>query len=107
MPREPGRRGIARPRADANGGGFRRVTRPARVRAAIIGAGLMGRWHARAVEHAGATINAVVDADLDRARQLARAHRARAASSLSDAASYGTLDVVHVCTPLETHATLT
>jgi predicted dehydrogenase len=77
-----------------------------RVSAAIVGAGLMGRWHARAVEHAGGVVSAVIDADAARAARLAAAHGARAVSSLGALASGDPVDVVHICTPLETHATL-
>lgn len=76
------------------------------VSAAIVGAGLMGRWHARAVEQAGGVVVAVIDADGARAVQLAATHGAVAAPTLSDAAARGAIDVVHVCTPLDTHVAL-
>ena len=70
------------------------------VRAAVVGAGRMGRWHVRAIEAAGGTVTAVVDPDLSRARSLANG--AAAVPSLADLASGG-FDVVHICTPLEAH----
>ena len=75
-----------------------------RLRAAIVGAGLMGRWHAHAVARAGHIVAVVVDTDRARASALAARHtRARIAAELEAA---GELDVVHVCTPLATHAPL-
>ena len=73
--------------------------------AAIIGAGLMGRWHAHAIRRAGGNIAAVVDSDIDRARALARGTIAATNTDgiLKDALDGGAIDVVHVCTPSETH----
>jgi len=87
------------------------MTPRGRVRAAIVGAGLMGRWHARAVEHCGGVVAIVVDADPARAGRLAAEHRARSARSLAEAAASSTgggpaFDVVHICAPLATHAAL-
>lgn len=74
------------------------------LRAAIVGAGLMGRWHARGVRHANGLVAAVVDADLQRASTLARRHGAAVvARTLGEAASATPIDVAHVCTPLGTH----
>ncbi len=73
-------------------------------RAAIVGAGLMGRWHAHACRRAGGQVVAVVDTDTDAAERLARA-----CGTTAHAVSFGTLpattriDIVHVCTPGETH----
>jgi len=74
------------------------------LRAAIVGAGLMGRWHARAVARAGYLVAAIIDPDVARASTLARAHpRARVSQTLAGAED---IDVVHVCTPLDTHVGL-
>jgi predicted dehydrogenase len=73
----------------------------------VVGAGLMGRWHARAARRAGARILAVVDVNAGRAAALAAAHPgARAFDTL--AAALGKCDPLacHVCTPLPTHADL-
>ncbi len=76
-------------------------------RVAIVGAGLMGRWHAAYVRRSGGTVAAVVDRDLVAARALAARSRG--------AAVYGTdgdwpeipgIDVVHICTPLSSHAAI-
>jgi predicted dehydrogenase len=74
-------------------------------RAAIIGAGLMGRWHADAVRRIGGRVTVIVDPD-DAAREaLGRRHpEARLIPDLD-------LDVVarhataaHLCSPVSTHA---
>ncbi|MCC6546307.1 Gfo/Idh/MocA family oxidoreductase [Candidatus Sumerlaeota bacterium] len=84
------------------------MTRRARnLRAAVVGAGLMGRWHARELTRLGHELAAVVDTSEEAAHDLARAHDgARWFASLSDALLNDSFDVVHICTPLETHATL-
>lgn len=74
------------------------------VRAAIVGAGRMGRWHAAAVAAAGGIVAAVVDTDLDRARSLAGA--GAVASALGHLGPDPGIDVVHICTPVGTHAEL-
>lgn len=77
-------------------------------RGVVVGAGLMGRWHADAVRRSGYRVAAVVDPDPARARALAARHPgALAAATLDEAARGGAVgdgDVVHVCTPLEWHA---
>lgn len=75
-----------------------------RLRAAIVGAGLMGRWHAHAVRLAGATVVVVVDPDNRRAAALARAHGSRSADDLTGVLDG--VDVVHVCTPTGSHLAL-
>lgn len=69
------------------------------LRAVVAGAGLMGRFHTAAVAAAGGAIAAVVDPDLARARALADGARVETSiAELNDR-----VDVVHVCTPAETH----
>jgi predicted dehydrogenase len=73
-----------------------------RLHAAIVGAGLMGRMHARAVAAAGGIVVTVADIDVERARALNDAALAFAsAAELLDSTSP---DVPHVCTPVESHA---
>lgn len=74
------------------------------LRAAVIGAGTMGRWHAAAVRRAGHRVSAIYDTNPLRGATLASAHRARLADSAREAMEHA--DVVHVCTPLSTHSQL-
>ena len=69
------------------------------LRAVVVGAGLMGRFHTAAVAAAEGRSQAVVDPDLARARALADG--ARVATSIAELDDR--VDVVHVCTPAETH----
>jgi predicted dehydrogenase len=72
---------------------------------AIVGAGLMGRWHADAARHAGARVALVVDPDAAKADALARRH-AGCRSAVDLASVLDGVDVVHVCTPTPSHAAL-
>jgi len=75
------------------------------VRAAVVGAGLMGRWHAHAISRAGGRVVAIVDADGARADALAARcpGKPAIATDVGYALSRHAVDVVHVCTPIETH----
>jgi len=68
----------------------------------IVGAGLMGTWHAHALKAAGLAVVAVVDTDLARAKQLAKRCRAAASERLADALEHRPF-AVHVCTPPDSH----
>lgn len=84
--------------------------------AVVVGAGLMGRWHAYEIARVGGRVVAVVDPDLERARRLA--DRAGPAAAVADLDELPDLDdpghlaaeaggtVVHVCTPPGTHEPL-
>ncbi len=76
------------------------------LRTVIVGAGLMGRWHAHAVRHSGGRVIAVVDRDRSRAEALARRHGAAVGTSLDSFVELDSSAVVHVCTPLATHEDL-
>jgi predicted dehydrogenase len=77
------------------------------LRAAIVGAGLMGRWHARAAVRLGAEVVGVVDADAAIAARLsARLAAGLAFDDLSTCLGQCEVDVVHVCTPPGTHGPL-
>ncbi len=72
-------------------------------RVVIVGAGLMGRWHADTAVKAGARVVAVVDPDTARAAKLASKHEGcRAEGEFARALELA--DVVHVCSPTATHA---
>jgi predicted dehydrogenase len=76
-------------------------------RAIIIGAGLMGRWHADAAARFHVRIAAVVDPDLVRARALASRYRDCVAETDLRAALRGAgAHAVHLCTPTATHEDL-
>lgn len=73
----------------------------------IIGAGLMGRHHASAAERAGAAVVSVVDRDVAAADRLSgRLRRSSSSASLTEALDLYSPDVVHICTPAETHLPL-
>lgn len=72
--------------------------------AAVVGAGLMGQWHARALRRAGHHLSLVVDPDENRARALARHFpRCRTTVSVEDLHA-SSVHAVHVCTPVASHA---
>jgi predicted dehydrogenase len=76
-----------------------------RLTVAVIGAGLMGRWHASYAVRAGARVASVVDRDPDAAHRLASRHRGASAYPDLAAMLEATLpDAAHVCTPTGTHA---
>jgi predicted dehydrogenase len=75
------------------------------MRAVIVGAGLMGRWHAAAIRRAGGRVVAVIDSDAAAGARLAAQTGATASTDLRGALARGA-DVVHVCTPLASHLEL-
>lgn len=84
-----------------------RVTADRGVRAAIVGAGLMGRWHAREAGRAGGAVVGVCDVDLAAAEHLARSHDgALAFGNYDTMLAHAVPDVVHVCTPPASHVDL-
>jgi len=73
------------------------------LRAAVIGVGHLGRHHARILSSIdGARLDAVVDVNEPRAREMAAGAGARALTSAR--ALLGTVDLVSIATPTETHA---
>lgn len=71
---------------------------------AIIGAGLMGRWHLATARSLGAEVIAVVDPDIDAAKRLAaRSPGAYATDDLQAVLAQGEVRVAHICSPLKTH----
>jgi len=72
------------------------------IRAGIVGAGLMGRWHADAIRHSGGRVDAVADTNLDAARRLA-GRGAQAFAQVEALLDAVPLDVLHICTPTRSH----
>jgi len=85
------------------------VAQPDKLRVGIIGAGQMARQHARAIGRlTGATVHAVVDPDpasLEAMRLIQPA--AIGLASVNDLILSKLVDVVHICTPPDTHERLT
>jgi predicted dehydrogenase len=78
---------------------------PASLRAGVVGAGLMGRWHAHAIQQVGGRVVALIDSDVRRAEGLAARlpDRPSVETDLGAALRAHRLEVLHVCTPLATH----
>ena len=77
------------------------------VQTAIVGAGLMGRWHATYVERTGARVAVVIDRDEQRAAALAARFRgARTAQPEDFEQVCAGVNVVHICTPAGSHDAL-
>ena len=73
------------------------------LQAAIVGAGLMGSWHARYASRWG-QIAYVVDPDRHRADELARKFPgALPVATLGECLSQGAVGVVHICAPTNLH----
>jgi predicted dehydrogenase/nucleoside-diphosphate-sugar epimerase len=79
------------------------------LRVGILGAGQMARQHARAIGRLGdATVSAVVDPDPSALEEVRRIQpRAIGFASFEDLLRSQAVDVVHVCTPPQTHERLT
>lgn len=75
------------------------------LRTGVVGAGLMGRWHAHAIRHAGGRVVAVLDRDVERARALAvrLPERPAADTELGRLLAERRIEALHVCTPVDTH----
>ena len=72
--------------------------------AVIVGAGVMGRFHADSAHRAGARIIAVVDRDTSAADRLARRFPgSMGCAVLDEILSKATPDIVHICTPDDSH----
>jgi len=70
----------------------------ATLEVAIVGAGLMGGWHARYAHAAGAQVVGIVDPRTERARELAGRYGARAFDGLHTCLREAKPRIVHVCT---------
>ncbi len=70
----------------------------------IVGAGLMGRWHAFSAIRSGATIVAIIDPRLERAQTLQREFGAeKSFQNLEDCLKESKSNIAHICTPAEQH----
>ena len=73
-------------------------------RVGIVGAGLMGTWHAEAIRKAGGSLLGIADLDGRVAQRLARKYRsAEIFTDLEQMLNRIPLDVLHICTPAHTH----
>ena len=83
------------------------MTAPGRPGAAIVGAGLMGRWHADAIRRIGGRVSVIVDPVESARRALGERHPdARLVAELDPAFVASQSIAAHVCTPVSTHATM-
>ncbi|MDQ3710698.1 MAG: Gfo/Idh/MocA family oxidoreductase [Acidobacteriota bacterium] len=74
------------------------------LRVGIVGAGLMGRWHAHAARKAGGEIVGVADTNQNQAVQLAKYYpTAQSFGDLREILNQQWLDVLHICTPTSSH----
>ena len=73
------------------------------IRIGIVGAGLMGHWHAHAARHANAKIVAIADLDIDRARRLASRYNASAHATAGDLMDRADISLLHICAPTDAH----
>lgn len=81
--------------------------RGTRTRTTIVGAGLTGRWHAHAAKRAGGRITGFTDVDSTRAARLSRDFGTPVTGrTLEETLDRAPADIVHICTPLETHEEL-
>lgn len=79
----------------------------AALRMAIVGAGLMGGWHARYAAREDVEIAAVVDSNAKAVEALARRFpRATTFATLEECLARSAAEVVHVCTGLASHVPL-
>lgn len=79
----------------------------AALRVAIVGAGLMGRWHAHYAARNGARVVAIVDRDPAVALALCKRHpTAEVFPDLDECLGRAHVDVVHVCTSTRSHPEL-
>ncbi len=74
------------------------------LRAGIVGAGLMGRWHAHALEKVGGEVIAIVDFDTAKAERLAADYpNAKSFETVEKMLAAQGIDVLHVCSPTRSH----
>ncbi|MBW8041918.1 MAG: Gfo/Idh/MocA family oxidoreductase [Planctomycetes bacterium] len=75
-----------------------------RLNVGIVGAGLMGHWHANAARRTGAHISAIADKNNEASRRLAGKYfHAKSFSSVEQMLENMEINVLHICTPTDTH----
>lgn len=74
-----------------------------RPRSGIIGTGFMGAVHARAVRAAGGVVSAVAASSRTQAEAMGASQVSESAAALIESDD---VDVVHICTPNDLHASL-
>ncbi|MFZ1844135.1 MAG: Gfo/Idh/MocA family oxidoreductase, partial [Nitrospira sp.] len=75
-----------------------------RLRVGIVGAGLMGQWHAYEARKAQGNLVAIADCNLEAASRLARTFQGvEACVDIEELLSRTSCDLVHICTPIATH----
>ncbi|MCA0273861.1 MAG: Gfo/Idh/MocA family oxidoreductase [Proteobacteria bacterium] len=79
-----------------------RIVAGAMPRVAVVGAGLMGRWHAHAARRIGASVVGVADPEPGRAARLAGSAET-AFASLPELLRAVRPDILHVCGPTGMH----
>lgn len=77
------------------------------LRVAIVGAGMMGRWHAAYSVKAGGQLAAIVDRDVRNAVALRRKlGEGEVFTDLGECLARCDVDIVHICTPSASHESL-
>ena len=75
-----------------------------RLKAGIVGAGLMGYWHVNAARRAGAYVSAIADTDIEASRRLAGKYfHTKSFSSVEQMLENTEINILHICTPADTH----
>ena len=74
------------------------------VRALIVGAGNMSKWHVHALRRCQGMLVGVVDVSLSKAQALAVETGTQHFTTVDDALKAIAPDIVHVCTPSGAHA---
>lgn len=77
--------------------------RPRQLRAAVVGAGMIGNVHRRAALLADAEVAGVLASTPERSREVAEGWGTDAFTDISAVAA-SDVDIVHICTPNNTHA---
>jgi predicted dehydrogenase len=78
-----------------------------KLRVGIVGAGLMGRWHAKTAKRLGVRPVSILDKNPSQAKDLsAEIGSAEIFTDIDDMLSSTQLDIIHICTPLNSHASI-